>query len=122
MLDKVLHIGLPAAGENLSWMLQFMVVTAFVGLLGDKALATQSYFFQICLFILLFWPLHRPWQRDPDWPPGGGSKFELAYRQLMHEPEAGPDGRPPLMAIADGPQRRPSMSLFTDDADISGPW
>ena len=35
-------------------MLQFMVVTAFVGLLGDKALATQSYFFQICLFILLF--------------------------------------------------------------------
>ncbi|HAT06447.1 MAG TPA: MATE family efflux transporter, partial [Aeromonas salmonicida] len=41
MLDKVLHIGLPAAGENLSWMLQFMVVTAFVGLLGDKALATQ---------------------------------------------------------------------------------
>jgi putative MATE family efflux protein len=54
MLAKVFHIGLPAAGENISWMLQFMVVTAFVGLMGDKALAAQSLYFQICLFILLF--------------------------------------------------------------------
>ncbi|WP_372940778.1 MATE family efflux transporter [Shewanella sp.] len=54
MLKKVFHIGLPAAGENLSWMLQFMVVTSFVGLMGDKALAAQSLYFQICMFILLF--------------------------------------------------------------------
>jgi len=54
VLGKIMHIGLPAAGENLSWMLQFMVVTSFVALMGDKALATQSFFFQICLFILLF--------------------------------------------------------------------
>lgn len=54
MLKKVFHIGLPAAGENVSWMLQFMVVTSFVGLMGDKALAAQSLYFQICMFILLF--------------------------------------------------------------------
>ena len=54
MLKKVFHIGLPAAGENVSWMLQFMVVTSFVGLMGDKALAAQSSYFQICMFILLF--------------------------------------------------------------------
>ncbi|QIR15529.1 MATE family efflux transporter [Shewanella aestuarii] len=54
MLKKVFHIGLPAAGENLSWMLQFLVVTSFVGLMGDKALAAQSLYFQICMFILLF--------------------------------------------------------------------
>ncbi|NKF51414.1 MATE family efflux transporter [Shewanella sp. WXL01] len=54
MLAKVFHIGLPAAGENVSWMLQFMVVTSFVGLMGDKALAAQSLYFQICMFILLF--------------------------------------------------------------------
>ncbi|MBQ4889680.1 MATE family efflux transporter [Shewanella sp. UCD-FRSSP16_17] len=54
LLAKVFHIGLPAAGENVSWMLQFMVVTAFVGLMGDKALAAQSLYFQICMFILLF--------------------------------------------------------------------
>ncbi|WP_350595772.1 MATE family efflux transporter, partial [Pseudoalteromonas sp. 45-MNA-CIBAN-0466] len=54
MLKKVFHIGLPAAGENVSWMLQFMVVTSFVVLMGDKALAAQSLYFQICMFILLF--------------------------------------------------------------------
>ncbi|KMT65978.1 MATE family efflux transporter [Catenovulum maritimum] len=53
-LQKVFKIGLPAAGENVSWMLQFMVVTAFVGLMGDKALAAQSLYFQTCMFILLF--------------------------------------------------------------------
>ncbi|WP_285163267.1 MATE family efflux transporter [Shewanella goraebulensis] len=54
LLAKVFHIGLPAAGENISWMLQFMVVTAFVGLMGEKALAAQALYFQICMFILLF--------------------------------------------------------------------
>ncbi|MER2494249.1 MATE family efflux transporter [Catenovulum sediminis] len=54
MLAKIFHIGLPAAGENLSWMLQFMVVTSFVALMGEKALAAQAYYFQICTFILLF--------------------------------------------------------------------
>ena len=54
LLAKVFHIGLPAAGESISWMLQFMVVTAFVGLMGEKALAAQALYFQICMFILLF--------------------------------------------------------------------
>ncbi len=54
ILKKIFHIGLPAAGENVSWMLQFMVITAFVALLGDKMLAAHSFYFQICTFILLF--------------------------------------------------------------------
>ncbi|WP_016954718.1 MATE family efflux transporter [Catenovulum agarivorans] len=54
ILAKVFHIGLPAAGENLSWMLQFMLITSFVALMGEKALAAQTYYFQICTFILLF--------------------------------------------------------------------
>ena len=54
ILSKIMKIGLPTAGENLSWMLQMMVITSFVALLGDKMLATQSYFFQISLFVMLF--------------------------------------------------------------------
>ncbi|MCU4676237.1 MATE family efflux transporter [Catenovulum sp. 2E275] len=54
MLKKIFHIGLPAAGENVSWMLQFMVITSFVALMGDKTLAAHSFYFQICTFILLF--------------------------------------------------------------------
>ena len=116
MLGKVLHIGLPVPGENLSWMLQFMVVTAFVGLLGDKALATQSYFFQICLFILLF-GLHRPWQRDHHRPPGRGSPLRAGLPPVAQKPEAGAH-RHRLHRLAGGPQRSTIISLFTDDADI----
>ena len=118
MLDKVLHIGLPAAGENLSWMLQFMVVTAFVGLLGDKALATQSYFFQICLFILLFGLSIGLGTEILIGHMVGAGKFEVAYRQLLHSLKLGLLVTAIVvvpMAFGGGHYL---MSLFTDDADI----
>ena len=117
MLGKVLHIGLPAAGENLSWMLQFMVVTAFVGLLGDKALATQSYFFQICLFILLFGLSIGLGNEIIIGHLAGARRFEQAYRQLLKSLKLGlvVTAFIALLAALNG---RTIISLFTDDADI----
>ncbi|HBL01576.1 MAG TPA: MATE family efflux transporter, partial [Aeromonas salmonicida] len=117
MLDKVLHIGLPAAGENLSWMLQFMVVTAFVGLLGDKALATQSYFFQICLFILLFGLSIGLGNEIIIGHLAGARRFEQAYNQLMKSLKLGLIVTT-LIAIAAALNGRAIISLFTDDPDI----
>ena len=54
MLSKILHIGLPAAGENLVWILHFMTASAFIGLMGETALAAQTLYFQLSLFIMLF--------------------------------------------------------------------
>lgn len=54
LLGKILHIGLPAAGENMVWMLQYATALAFVGLLGETALAAQTIYFQIALFVMLF--------------------------------------------------------------------
>ncbi|MBE8595661.1 MATE family efflux transporter [Xenorhabdus sp. BG5] len=54
MLSKILHIGLPAAGENLVWILQYMTAQAFIGLMGEISLAAQTLYFQLSLFIMLF--------------------------------------------------------------------
>lgn len=54
LLRKILHIGLPAAGENLVWILQYMTAIAFIGLLGETALAAQTLYFQISLFVMMF--------------------------------------------------------------------
>ncbi|PHM61723.1 MATE family efflux transporter [Xenorhabdus ishibashii] len=54
MLSKILHIGLPAAGENFVWILQYMTAQAFIGLMGEMSLAAQTLYFQLSLFIMLF--------------------------------------------------------------------
>lgn len=54
ILRQILHIGLPAAGENLVWILHYMVALSFIGLMGETALAAQTLYFQIALFIMLF--------------------------------------------------------------------
>lgn len=98
-------------------MLQFMVVTAFVGLLGDKALATQSYFFQICLFILLFGLSIGLGNEIIIGHLAGARRFEQAYRQLIKSLKLGLIVTS-LIAIAAALNGRAIISLFTDDADI----
>lgn len=52
ILKKILQIGLPAAGENLLWTGQYMMIFAFIGLLGEDALAAQTIYFQMITFIM----------------------------------------------------------------------
>jgi putative MATE family efflux protein len=52
-LQRILHIGLPSAGEPLCWMLAFMVVTAFTARMGDTQLATQTYTMQIVMIMII---------------------------------------------------------------------
>jgi Na+-driven multidrug efflux pump len=53
-LAPVLHIGLPAAAENMGYRLAFIVSVAAIGTLGAKALATQAYVLQITYMTLMF--------------------------------------------------------------------
>jgi len=53
-LGRILRIGLPGAGENLSYWLAFMLVTTFIARLGGDSLATQSYTLQIQRLVMLF--------------------------------------------------------------------
>lgn len=54
ILNKILYIGLPSAGENLVWILHYIVASAFIGLMGETPLAAQTLYFQLSLFIMLF--------------------------------------------------------------------
>lgn len=54
LFRKIFKIGLPSAGENLSWSAQTLVMTSFVGLLGTTALTAQNFYFQIAYFMMLF--------------------------------------------------------------------
>ena len=51
---RILHIGLPAAGEQLCYWTAFMLVTTFVAKMGSQSLAIQSYTLQIQRFAMLF--------------------------------------------------------------------
>ncbi|HEY1764973.1 MAG TPA: MATE family efflux transporter [Opitutaceae bacterium] len=53
-VKRILHIGLPAAGEQICYWTAFLVVTTFVARLGSESLSIQSYTLQIQRFAMLF--------------------------------------------------------------------
>jgi len=53
-LGRILHIGLPAAGENLSYWLALMVVTSFAARLGEVPLAVFTYARTVVTWVILF--------------------------------------------------------------------
>jgi len=53
-LKNVLKIGVPAAGEELSYCLSQVVITYFINYLGNTALATRTYCANCIMFVNLF--------------------------------------------------------------------
>lgn len=53
-LKRILRIGLPAAGENLSYWSALIAVTSFGSLLGETSIAALSYSRQLTMWVLLF--------------------------------------------------------------------
>jgi putative MATE family efflux protein len=86
---RILHIGLPAAGENLCWTLAFTVATAFIARMGPTSLTTQSYVMQVSMWVIVFGISvglateilvgHRV----------GAGEFDAAYHELLHSLKAG---------------------------------
>ncbi len=53
-LKRILHIGLPAAGEHMSYWLSLMVITSFAARLGGASLATMTYTQNVQRLVILF--------------------------------------------------------------------
>ena len=53
-LNKLLRIGLPAAGESMSYNLSQLVIVLFITKLGIEALAARNYCFNIILYSYIF--------------------------------------------------------------------
>lgn len=54
ILRDLLKIGIPAAGEQLSYNMSQLVVTFFINMLGNEALTTKAYIQNIVMFSYLF--------------------------------------------------------------------
>ena len=53
-LKNLLKIGLPSAGEEISYSSTQVVITYFINMLGNEALATRTYCWNMLFFVLVF--------------------------------------------------------------------
>ena len=88
-LDRILHIGLPAAAEQTSWFLSFMTITAFTARMGDQALATQSYAVQLVWVVVLCSMAIGLATEIIIGHMVGAGEFEAAYRQVLRSMRVG---------------------------------
>lgn len=89
ILRQIFSIGLPGAGENLTWNLQFLFMTSVVGTFGSVALATQGIYFQMCGLIMLFSISVAMGTEIIVSHHVGSYKLGLANRQLLHSVKIG---------------------------------
>ena len=54
ILKNLLKIGLPSAGENMSYSLSQVLLTYFINMLGNEALTTRTYVVNMVMFVYLF--------------------------------------------------------------------
>lgn len=89
VLYHILNIGLPGAGENLSWHSQYMFMTAVIASLGAIPLATHGIYFQMCMILMLFSASIGMGTEILVAHYAGALKLDLAYKQLMHSVKLG---------------------------------
>ena len=53
-MKNLLKIGLPSAGENMSYSLSQVVLTYFINMLGNEALAARTYVVNVVMFVFLY--------------------------------------------------------------------
>lgn len=53
-LRNLLKIGLPSAGENISFNLQQLTILFFINVISNEALATRSYVTNVVMFVYMF--------------------------------------------------------------------
>lgn len=82
-IKKIMKIGVPAAGEQVSYNSSQMVITAIIALLGASALATRIYTWNFMAFILLFGLAMGQGTQILIGHKVGAGDFEGTYRQLM---------------------------------------
>jgi putative MATE family efflux protein len=86
---RILHIGLPAAGEQVCYWSAFIVVTTFVARMGPEKLAVQSYTLTIQRFAMLFSFSIGLGTEILIGHLVGAGQFEEAYRKLLRSVRTG---------------------------------
>ncbi|AOS45821.1 Multidrug resistance protein NorM [Lacunisphaera limnophila] len=82
-IKRILHIGLPAAGEHMSYWLAFLLITSFIGTMGATSLSIMAYAQTVQALVILF---SLSLGLGTEIVVGrliGAGDFEGAYRQLL---------------------------------------
>ena len=122
-LKRILHIGLPAAGEHMSYWVSLMVITSFAARLGSESLATMTYTQNVLRLVILFSLALGLGTEILIGRLIGAGAFEEAYRQVIKSVRAG-------LMIATGAIllvaafAQPLLELFSHDAAViaGGVW
>ncbi len=88
-LKRILHIGLPAAGENMSWWVSMMVITSFAARMGGDSLATMTYTMNVQRLVILFSLALGLGTEILIGRLIGAGDFEEAYRQVLKSVRTG---------------------------------
>ncbi|SFS82578.1 putative efflux protein, MATE family [Succinivibrio dextrinosolvens] len=89
ILKQIFAVGIPGAGENMTWQLQFLFMTSVVGTLGSTALATHGIYMQMCTIIMLFSISIALGTEILISQYAGAMKLKLANKQLLHSVKIG---------------------------------
>ncbi|KEP25001.1 MATE family efflux transporter [Bacillus zhangzhouensis] len=82
-LKKLLKIGIPSAGEQLSYNGSQMVITLFITFMGTQALAAKVYTQNLMMFIMLFGAAISQGTQILIGRHIGAKEFDAAYRRCM---------------------------------------
>ncbi|WP_392566138.1 MATE family efflux transporter [Utexia brackfieldae] len=117
LLKKIFKIGLPSAGENLSWSGQTLVMTAFIGLMGQLSLAAHSIYFQLSYFMMLFSIALGIGNEIIVGHLVGAKRFDEAYKRTFHSLGISiiVTG---LVVIGFYLMRKPLLTSFTTDPEV----
>jgi len=116
-IKRILHIGLPAAGEHMSYWVSLMVITSFVARLGGDSLATMTYTQNVLRLVILFSMALGLGTEILIGRLIGAGDFEEAYRQVLRSVKTGLliSTSAILLVAATAPQL---LGLFSHDATI----
>ncbi|MBT2719945.1 MATE family efflux transporter [Bacillus sp. ISL-46] len=117
LIKKILKVGIPAAGEQISYNTSQMAMTAITAILGAAALSTRVYTWDIMSFIMLFGlAMGQGTQILIGYRVGAGD-YEGAYRQLFKSLKSS-FVISILVSILVSFFREDLMSLFTNNKEI----
>ncbi|MBU9722202.1 MULTISPECIES: MATE family efflux transporter [Bacillaceae] len=82
-VKKIMKIGVPSAGEHLSYNLSQITITVFITLLGASALATRVYTMNILNFMVIFSMAMSKGMQIYIGQLVGAGKMEYAYKEMF---------------------------------------
>lgn len=117
MIEKILHIGIPSAGENLCWWASFMVITYFIAQMGATPMATFTYAMQLSMIMMILSISIGIGTEILIGHMVGAGELERAYQQLLQSLRIGV-GLTVLVSVIVVLCARPLFELFTAQEEI----